>query len=598
MPTDVERLAVLIEANTKSYERAMKRVISRTEGATRRSARSLGRLEKATSRAGAAAQAFATRFLAGFGIGAGVAGILGAADAVQNMTAEMSKLVDVADKVGVTVEQLQELRFAGEQNSVAFNTTDMALQRFSRRIAEAANGSGELLPILKANNLELRDSDGNLRPLIDILKDYADLVRNAGSNSEQLLLSFKAFDSEGAAYVNVLRDGAAGLDEMAEKARETSRVFDDDFARRIKQIDQEFSDFATNISTHIKGGILDLVSALAQLREQVHDLAGSGIDQQIARFKNELNAALEAPVGSLQRRSAPRYLKLIEDLQSKKFAVSNPSDDGSGETTDPRVFGSLVPVPRLRPPRTIIPDGGVRSSAISNLERQRAAADKLIATLEHELNLIGLSAVEQEVMNNLRQAGAGATEQQRGAIASLTRELEAARVAEQAMAEIMDLFAQTATSAISGLINGTESLSDSLRRLVDQLAAAALQAALLGNGPLAGLFGGGGGLLPALFGGGSPFNLLAGARAQGGPVSAGRGYLVGERGPEIFVPRMPGKVLANGAGGGVIDVRVSAGPEFDVAVARSAGPVAVRVAGNMIGETERRRQRAQATGAI
>ena len=40
--------------------------------------------------------------------------------------------------------------------------------------------------------------------------------------------------------------------------------------------------------------------------------------------------------------------------------------------------------------------------------------------------------------------------------------------------------------------------------------------------------------------------LLGGARAFGGPVAAGVPYLVGERGPEIMVPRTAGSVVPNG----------------------------------------------------
>jgi len=40
-------------------------------------------------------------------------------------------------------------------------------------------------------------------------------------------------------------------------------------------------------------------------------------------------------------------------------------------------------------------------------------------------------------------------------------------------------------------------------------------------------------------------------RAQGGPVSAGSPYLVGEQGPELFVPSRSGSIIPNGAGGGI-----------------------------------------------
>jgi hypothetical protein len=72
--------------------------------------------------------------------------------------------------------------------------------------------------------------------------------------------------------------------------------------------------------------------------------------------------------------------------------------------------------------------------------------------------------------------------------------------------------------------------------------------------------------LSALIGGGSGGGLVSlgsaviGAltglpgRATGGPVSPGRAYVVGERGPELFVPTSSGAVAA---GGGTRDVRVS-----------------------------------------
>lgn len=44
-------------------------------------------------------------------------------------------------------------------------------------------------------------------------------------------------------------------------------------------------------------------------------------------------------------------------------------------------------------------------------------------------------------------------------------------------------------------------------------------------------------------------NVFGGARAAGGPVSAGTTYLVGEKGPELFTPNTSGAIIPNGAGG-------------------------------------------------
>jgi phage-related minor tail protein len=69
---------------------------------------------------------------------------------------------------------------------------------------------------------------------------------------------------------------------------------------------------------------------------------------------------------------------------------------------------------------------------------------------------------------------------------------------------------------------------------------------------------GGGGIGAGLINGlSSAIAGLLGApgRATGGPVSAGRGYLVGERGPELFVPSSSGRI--EHLGQGARDVRVS-----------------------------------------
>jgi len=86
---------------------------------------------------------------------------------------------------------------------------------------------------------------------------------------------------------------------------------------------------------------------------------------------------------------------------------------------------------------------------------------------------------------------------------------------------------------------GFEDLQRSASRALDQIAAQALQLGLDqlfkgGGQQSSGLGGLLGGIVGSLFG-------LPG-RATGGPVSPGRGYVVGERGPEVFVPTNAGRI--------------------------------------------------------
>jgi phage-related minor tail protein len=69
-----------------------------------------------------------------------------------------------------------------------------------------------------------------------------------------------------------------------------------------------------------------------------------------------------------------------------------------------------------------------------------------------------------------------------------------------------------------------------------------------GGGGLGGLVGDLSGLIAGLLG--------APGKAIGGPVSPGRPYLVGERGPELFVPTAGGRIETGRAAGG-LDIRLS-----------------------------------------
>ena len=104
---------------------------------------------------------------------------------------------------------------------------------------------------------------------------------------------------------------------------------------------------------------------------------------------------------------------------------------------------------------------------------------------------------------------------------------------------------------------GFEDLKRSVLGVLDGIAAAAVRQGL--SAVVGGLAGG----LPG--------------RATGGPVKPGAAYVVGERGPELFVPTSSGSVVANGSGGARtvnVHIRVDGGDAAPERLARSSRQVA------------------------
>lgn len=129
---------------------------------------------------------------------------------------------------------------------------------------------------------------------------------------------------------------------------------------------------------------------------------------------------------------------------------------------------------------------------------------------------------------------------------------------------------------------------DDLRRMalsvLDDIAAQALRAGLGAIGLGGGGAGGGGG--DALNLGGLLGSILGlPGRATGGPVAPGRGYLVGERGPELFVPTSAGRVEPNAGSARARDVNVSI---RIVAPQGSSAPDSLRRSGRQVAQAVKR----------
>ncbi len=104
--------------------------------------------------------------------------------------------------------------------------------------------------------------------------------------------------------------------------------------------------------------------------------------------------------------------------------------------------------------------------------------------------------------------------------------------------------------AISSGKFGFDDLKRVALRALGEIAAASLRSLLAPAGQ-----GGGGSGLGSIVTSLASSLLGAPGRATGGPVSAGRAYWVGERGPELFVPPGEGRVAAPARG--ARDVRVA-----------------------------------------
>lgn len=178
----------------------------------------------------------------------------------------------------------------------------------------------------------------------------------------------------------------------------------------------------------------------------------------------------------------------------------------------------------------------INDSYRSNIQLINRAAERRQITGDQQTRLLDKLAEKRN--EDLEQARSNADQMSQFSI--------------QASRNIQDQLGNTIESTLSGSFDGIlKSWMDMLTKMATQAASSKILSGLFGKGQ-----GSGGGLLGSLggFGGiaGSVGGFVSGFLADGGPAKAGRSYVVGEEGPEIFSPSRSGTVIPNhdlGSGG-------------------------------------------------
>jgi len=189
-----------------------------------------------------------------------------------------------------------------------------------------------------------------------------------------------------------------------------------------------------------------------------------------------------------------------------------------------------------------------------DLEKLRTEQYNQITKSVRDKNLflnesLTLGTREAEIRQKLREFDKKALEFADKVDKKKRNEFEAALRLQPQLEKLNNLYSSIASTvetglvdAIDGAIQGTKTLGDVARSVFSQIQRSLIQFGV--NAFLGGLPGDVG-------------KFFSGERANGGLVSAGKSYMVGERGPEMFVPNAGGRIVPNSDMGGSTNIIVN-----------------------------------------
>lgn len=497
-------------------------------------------------------------------------------------------LAKTASKIGTTTEALGGLRYAAQIAGIETRTMDMALQRFTRRTAEAAMGTGEAKGAIK--ELGINAQELNRMPLDKRMVVLANAFENVTSESDRLRLAFKLFDSEGAALVNVLAQGGDGLKEMLGEAKALGLTMSGTAAKGV----EDTVDSLTKLSGLFKGVTDQVVAAFAPALEAIVVRFTAFLQESIKAKGGVENFARAIAVDLLG--GVQIALQAFEDLANGFISVYNTALKTKDALTNVFTKDEEKNARQLRQEIQKINESMQERGERLNAEnakkqynysltklQQQADAERLVVLnglllkaeeANDELGLIAkkdfaskLNAEIQTIRDSLGQVTDAIPEFTAPAIESISDlrlgfkswsdSLPSMQENMQNLTKQgLDGLTDSLTAGITGAADFADAMKAMAKSVVDSLIKMLIQKYIVDAafGFITSSFGTGGTGSTgsgATSGGGLGMGQgYSNTAAIGGPVFQGERTLVGERGPEIFVPNANGSIIPNHKLGG------------------------------------------------
>ena len=582
MANETAELLVKISATTELLRQQMIAAENTVERTTKNIQRDLDKVDSGFGKIGKSSGALASGFgkanaaLSSFtgNLAADVVGQFGAAlgDMAKGAFELGSSLAEASSKLGVTVDELQRYRYIADQVGISQEEMDAGLSKLNRSIGQADAGNKKLNEAFGELNVSVRTSNGELKTAGQIMPELVAKISAIPEPAKRAALEVALFGKSGQNLENLL---GGGSDALAKLSAEFDRL---GIALSKDQADQldAAADAIAKFKAQAQGTFtIFLADALPLLNEDI-EATRKEIEFLIAIFKklealvgaggkflsNSTFAENLALAGRIATGNAPGAARIVGNVLDRANA---PPVANTPRAIQP--LNRFQPAPGRGPLKGgfggVLGLGGAaltfdlssllaEAAAIEQIGAKARAALPAVAGLTQELNALGRADLERPAGVDFN--GASGAEQISALVAAADERLAAEQdVNKEITADYLDRMnnaTQFAAAQFEDLFRGgIGDVWDNFQRIGEQViaqVAAKFLIAMLSKDGLSGA-GGIGGILS------SAFSSVLGF-ANGGMPPVGKVSMVGERGPELFIPRVPGTIISNdnlrGIGGG------------------------------------------------
>jgi hypothetical protein len=483
------------------------------KGATIAEKRAAG-LNKRVSALGGTFKTFAVGFAGGIAAGL-VPAISGVVSSAFNMA---SALNEASQKVGVTVEALQELRLAATQNGISNEQLERSLARLNKSLGALQLGSKPAVDAfaqigLSADELKGKAPDEAMRLIADALNRIPDA-------SQRAAIGQQIFGRSYAQLIPLINGGSAELDKWAAKSRENGQIS----TENAKKLD-ELADSWDMLKQRAGVAIVKIGGSIAQ-----GAIAMDNFIKSFWRTRDEAIASFHAMRDSVVASITGMVNGIANAITGRLSAIWN----GAKEKID-QVTGWFKNMYDAVVGHSYIPDMVTRIGQemgprlLEAMAPASVAIDRTVTAFDEgtEIMVEGVKKTTGEIIEGFGQMAAGTI---------------------SSVKSMVDTFKS------GDILGGIQQFLQLVLNVVQALGQLGVIKLPTSTPP------------------------IAGARAHGGPVSAGKSYLVGERGPEVVTFGRKGFVHPNKSNNQQMRIQIVPSPLFEVVIDGRARNIAAPMA--------------------
>lgn len=187
------------------------------------------------------------------------------------------QLATLSKQTKISVEDLSRLKFFADQNETSIESLTGALRVLGRQQLEAAKGSKQQVAIFEALGIAVKDSEGNLRPSIDVLRDLADVFAQLPDGATKTALAAKLLGrSFGPELVAPLSQGSKAIEAAFKEADRLGVTVKEETATAVDDLGDAFSKLGSQLAGRTGAMFLPLTLAATDLTNALSELIAQG----------------------------------------------------------------------------------------------------------------------------------------------------------------------------------------------------------------------------------------------------------------------------------------------------------------------------------